>query len=462
MKTKILPFLTASLIAFGMTACQENEYGEVDLTPVERYTPVDGQYTYNHPCVLYNQADFNRVKAALADGSAPAEVIAEFNNLKTSGRVDKNYTPQPTTEVKRGISGDENYANAMRDAASAYQMALLWQLSGDNAYADAVVRILNAWTNTCVLVTGNTNKLLAAGAQGYTFAAAGEIVRNYQGWNANDFNKYKTWMKDVWASVCKDFLDGHYNTCDIHYWSNWDLVALNAYMAIGILCEDNAMVNYVVNYFNNGKGNGCIKQLVPDFHVNPLDTNETIGQNQESGRDQGHAQMSTAVAGVLAQMAYTLYKDNRQIKELDFFAANDNALMKMAEYVAVTNLRDGSDVANRNGLWVLSADKIPFTTYNYCIDCACNGGRPHDHGAVQTTFADDGGRGNVRPGWEIYLYHYSKEKSLGAGYKYVKQMADKMRPEGGVGESDNIHQYGGNSGAYDQLGWNTLMLYTGN
>lgn len=456
MKIQILSFLTAAAIAAGMTSCQENEYGVVDLTPVDRYTPVDGQYTYNHPCVLYNQADFDRVKNAIADGSAPQAVKDELAALKSSRHVDKNYTPNPTTDVRRGISGDENYTIAMRDAAAAYQMALLWQVTGENEYADAVVRILNAWANTCTLVTGNTNKALAAGAQGYTFAAAGEIVRKYSGWAADDFNKYKQWMKDVWASVCLDFLETKYGNCATHYWSNWDLVTMNAYLAIGILNDDNAMVNYVVNLFHNGTGNGAVKNLVNAFHVNPLDPTETIGQNQESGRDQGHAMMSCMVAGTLAQMAYTLYKDNTQIKELDFFAANDNALLKMAEYVVLTNLRDGSDNANKNGLWVISADKIPFTTYNYCIDCACNGGRPHDHGAVQTKFADDNGRGGVRPGCEIYLHHYAKEKSLSSGYKYIKQMADKMRPECGSGDT----RYSLNSGGYDQLGWGTLMLYT--
>ena len=71
-------------------------------------------------------------------------------------------------------------------------------------------------------------------------------------------------------------------------------------------------------------------------------------------------------------------------------------------------------------------------------------------------FADDGGRGGVRPGCEIYLHHYSKEKGLASGYKYVQQMAEKIRPEGGYGDS----RYTLNSGGCDQLGWGTLMLYT--
>ena len=47
---------------------------------------------------------------------------------------------------------------------------------------------------------------------------------------------------------------------------------------------------------------------------------------------------------------------------------------------------------------------------------------------------------------------------MSSGFTYVKQFADKLRPECGAGEAQN--RYGTNSGAFDQLGWGTLMLYT--
>ena len=68
---------------------------------------------------------------------------------------------------------------------------------------------------------------------------------------------------------------------------------------------------------------------------------------------------------------------------------------------------------------------------------------------------EQSGHGEVRPGWEILYNHYARTKGLGSGYKYAKQLADKMRPEGGSGDA----RYGANSGAFDQLGWGTLMLY---
>ena len=129
-------------------------------------------------------------------------------------------------------------------------------------------------------------------------------------------------------------------------------------------------------------------------------------------------------------------------------------MMKMGEYVALSNLRNGTDNQNNTGSWLVSATQMPFTTYEYSIDCSC---RDKNHGATHTQMADDEGRGSVRPGWEILYNHYAKVANVGSGYTYAKQFADKLRPEGGVGEPEN--RYGTNSGAFDQLGWATLMLY---
>ena len=120
--------------------------------------------------------------------------------------------------------------------------------------------------------------------------------------------------------------------------------------------------------------------------------------------------------------------------------------------MALSNLRNGTDNANSEGQWLVNASNMPFNKYVYCTGCTC---RDKNHGATHTALADDSGRGAVRPGWEIYYNHYAKVKGLSAGYMYAKQMADKMRPECGPGDS----RYGSNSGAFDQLGWGTLMLY---
>jgi hypothetical protein len=222
-----------------------------------------------------------------------------------------------------------------------------------------------------------------------------------------------------------------------------------SYLSIGVLTENSDMVNYVVNYFYQGVGNGCIKKLIRGTHSDPLGTGETICQNQESGRDQAHSAMSVGVTANICQMAWTLYQSNPTVKELDFFAANDNAIMKMGEYVALFNLRNGNDNKNASGSWLVSTSQMPFEKFEYCINCSC---RDKNHGAIQTQAADEQ-RGSIRPGWEILLAHYKNV----SGHKYIEQMANKIRPEGGSGEPEM--RYGDNSGAFDQLGWCTLMLY---
>ena len=463
MMKNIKNILIAGLVCCGIsattTSCRENEFGEVDLDiPEDTYTPIEASYSFASHCAMYTDADFQRVKQSLDNGSAPQVVKDELQNLKNSKYTLLSYTPTPQTKIVRGDPkgtgfDSENYAYAMRDAAAAYQMGMLWRLTGDDRYATKAVEILNAWANTCTEIASNdANQVLAAGAQGYTFANAAGMLHDFSGWATSQREQFKQWILKVFAAKNKNFLDTHTgsNVCAEHYWSNWDLVNMCSYFAIGVLTENSEMVNYVVNYFYQGVGNGCIKRLIRGIHSDPLGTGETICQNQESGRDQGHSEMSMMVSANLAQMAWTLYQANPTVKELDFFAANDNALMKMGEYVALFNLRNGSDNANKNGSWLVSATQMPFTEFKYCIDCTC---RDKNHGTTHTQAADDSGRGSIRPGWEILLSHYKNV----SGHKYIEQMADKIRPEGGAGES--LNRYGDNSGAFDQLGWCTIMLY---
>lgn len=469
MKKNILTILGLAAVMLLPTSCMENEYGTVDLTmpddPDPGYVPIDATYNFSGMAGLYTEADFTRVKTSLDNGSAPAAVKEEFENLKKSSYASKNYTATPHQQIVRGdptgtIENKQNYTDAMRDAAAAYQQTLLWRLTGDEDYAKNAMNILMAWAGTCTEITSNdADYNLAAGAQGYTFANAAQMLTAYSGWSAGQQDIFKSWIKNLFGGVNRTFLDGHakgtgfqqahrnveQSLWDEHYWSNWDMVTLSSYLAIGILCQDNAIVNYVVNYFYDGTGNGMIKKLVRGTHQDPLGTGELIAQNQESGRDQGHAQMSTAVCLHLCQMAWSLYQGNPNVKELDFFSAEDNAVLHMAEYVALSNLRDGTDNANNVGTFLVTAQQMPFAEYHHCPGSTASG---DDNDHIQLSEEQ---RGGARPGWEIVVNRYKTDNA------YSKRLAEKIRPEGGAGEP--LNRYGNNSGAFDQIGWNTLMLY---
>lgn len=458
--------LIAGMVVCGMAAtasCQKNDDGTVDLSKYQPEPVVT--LTYNHPCALYSAADFTRVKAAIAAGTLTAAQQEELTVLKQSPYTASNYTANPHEQIVRGNAtgtkeGKENYGDAMRDAAAAYQNGLLWLLTGNESYAQKGVEILKAWVATCKEVTANDNNFyLAAGAQGYTFALAGEELRSYSGWSESEFTEYQNWMKTVFGDKNYKFLQLHGSSnCGSpkHYMSNWDMVNLCSYLQIGILCEDDEIVKFVTNYFTKtGDGLGAlpnIQQYTYDFTL-PDGSKEKITQAQESGRDQGHATMAIVVAAHLAQSAWALYEANPDYTELDYFSSNDQALLRMAEYNAMANLKDGThaDITIQGGTgvqggnWLYTVAQIPFTVAGpWCSN------KSHEAGKTQEAFGELS-RGNLRPGYEIYYKHYGSQ----TGSYFVKKFAEVQRPECGAGDA----RYGSNSGAFDQIGWGTLMLY---
>ena len=444
------------------TACQSNEDGTVDLSG---YTPEpEVTLVYNHPCALYSAADFQRVKAAIAAGTLTAAQQQEWTALQQSPYVMGDYgtTSHATQQIVRGdatgtIDGVQNFGIAMRDAAAAHQFGMLWQLTGNETYAQKGVFILKDWAAKCKEVTANdNNKYLAAGAQGYTFALAAEELRGYSGWSESEFTEFKNWIVNVFGDMNYKFLQTHGSSnCGSpkHYMSNWDLVNLCSYLQIGILTENDDIVNYCTNYFTKtGDGLGALKniqQYTYDF-TTPEGT-EKVTQAQESGRDQGHATMAIVVAAHLAQSAWALYEDNPDYTDLDYFSADNNALLRMAEYNALANLKDGThadidmSTGTQGGNYLYAVSQIPFTPAGpWCSD------KNHEAGKQQQAFGEEA-RGQLRPGYEIFYKHYKNT----SGNYFMKKYAEVQRPECGAGDS----RYGVNSGAFDQIGWGTLMLY---
>ncbi|WP_347840414.1 alginate lyase family protein [uncultured Draconibacterium sp.] len=380
----------------------------------EEEFPIDENKTFIHPGLLHSQEDLNRIKEKVAANEAPW--IDGWNKLIANSHASLNYNPNPTAKLIRGGNSREepeadNYSRAMNDVAAAYQLAIRWKISGETAYADKAVQILNAWASTCKEITGNSNKALGAGIYGYQFANAAEILRDYDGWTAADFLAYKKWMLDVFYPVSKEFLETHWNTCITHYWANWDLCNLANLMAIGVLTDDASIYNEAIAYLvddNDAKGNGQIKKTVYYIH------SDGLGQLQESGRDQGHALLCVGFLGEICEMAWT--------QGDDLYGFDDNRVLKGAEYAARYNFNLGS---------------VYFEPYNNCDN-------------VNHSVISDVGRGGSRPIWEVIYNHYVKRKNLAA--PNVEIAARLHRPEGGGGD------YGPNSGGFDSLGFGTLLF----
>jgi hypothetical protein len=106
-----------------------------------------------HPGLLHTQADFNRMAQMVQNKTAPW--INSWNILINNWQANPSYSPRPVSIATRGGGcnpGDNSY-NLMNDAAAAYQLALRWKITGNNSYADAAVKIMNAWSSTLIQIS---------------------------------------------------------------------------------------------------------------------------------------------------------------------------------------------------------------------------------------------------------------------------------------------------------------------
>ena len=151
-----------------------------------------------------------------------------------------------------------NFSRLVTDAKLAYYLALRYQLKGSTAAATAAVNILNDWATNCkgfLRLEGYANEIPDPNEylmliQAYQMANAAELLTNYNGWAAADQTTFKNWMRQTFADVAYLFLSTRE---DQHYWLNWDLAALNALVSVGVLCDDKALIDYALDYINNGE-----------------------------------------------------------------------------------------------------------------------------------------------------------------------------------------------------------------
>lgn len=370
-------------------------------------SPVYGK-EFKHPGVLHTQEDFERMARKVDAEEKPW--IDGWNVLQASPFAKSGAAPAAMPTVVRGGKGD-NVARLYRDIARAYQCALVWKISGSKAHGDAARDILNAWSGTLELVTGNADRFLAGGIFGYQLANASEMMRDYPGFKLEQMQNML--LTVFYHPLNERFLYGNdsgvdHNDAHIqNYWANWDLCNLASSIAIGVFCDDREIYDRAVVYFKTGPGNGSIKNAIPILH------GDGLGQWQEAGRDQGHTILGVGLMAAICEIAWN--------QGDDLYGWDDNRFLKGAEYVARYNL----------------GHEVPFTLYEWKSG---QGGAPKRHTAISSI-----GRGEVRPIWTLVAKHYVGRCGLKA--PNVTAMVAKITPEGGPG---------GHATTFDQPGFGTL------
>jgi fibronectin type 3 domain-containing protein len=360
-----------------------------------------------HPGALSTQADLDRMTAKVAAGEQPWKGSWDIL-VGNQGFYMGGPEAVPTVFVDSG-NGGNTYMNLARDSHRAYQAALRYHGSGNPIYADKAIQIMNAWSTTHTNWDGNSNVLLRMGLYGYAFACAAELMRGYNGWAPADFAAFQQYMRTQYYPGNSAWLAGQNNS---HYWANWTLANMCSMLAIGVLCDDQAIVDEALNHFYNGVHTGGIQNSV--YYVHP----DGLGQWQESGRDQGHAQIGPQLIGTFCEIAWN--------QGYDLYSYLNNRVLAGVEYISKYN----------------TGHAVPFAAYANSDYATW----PHPYRFYQKDVAGLGGVS--RPGWDLIYNHYVNRMGIAA--PYTAKYAKAARPEGGGSN------YGGNSGGFDGLGFTTL------
>ena len=327
--------------------------------------------SFVHPGLLHSKEDLERMKKAVAEKQEP--IYSGYQLFIQNPASQNTYKMQgPMAMVGRNPTiGQGTYDN---DANAAHQNAVMWAITGEKAYADKAIEIINGWSSTLKSITGR-DAVLMAGLGPFKMVNAAEIIRyTNAGWPEAEIKQTEKHFKEVIYPVIKDFAPFANG--------NWDAAAIKTVMAIAVFCNDRAMFESGLRYYVDGSGNGRLTNYI---------INEE-GQIQETGRDQGHTQLGIGLLAECSEIAWH--------QGLDLYGYANNRLLKGFEYTARYNLNN----------------EVPFV---HVLDRTGK----YEHFTASTI-----GRGQLRAVYEQIYNHYVMMMGLAA--PFTTQAAEKIRPEG--------------------------------
>ncbi len=258
-----------------------------------------------HPGMAQTQEDLDYMKQQVLAGKQPWKTA--FENLKKATNLD--FKPEAFTHISVGPYGANSIGGKEygESAEAAYNHAIMWYITGNKAYANKSIEILNAWSYRLWDFDANNAKL-NVGLSGPQFLNAAEILRyTDSGWSKKDIDQFEQLVMSVFYPTIKDFFTEANG--------NWDASIIHTIFCIGVFMDDHEIFNRGVDRFYHGVGNSSItKYIYP------------TGQCQETTRDWDHVQLGIGEFAKAAQVAWT--------QGLDLYSAADDRLALGFEYTS--------------------------------------------------------------------------------------------------------------------------------
>lgn len=237
---------------------------------------------FKHPGILQSQSDLDFMKAAV-NGTADHPMKAGYDKMAADSHAGLGYIPHAYSVVHVFSSGVGEEENHLRDDAhAAYAHALRWVATGDPAYKDKSIEILNTWADTCTDIVGDTNNqaTLEVSWALPLWAGAAEIIRFYDhgsaGWTESDIKKFKTFILMLKSEVDEPCSSA----------PNWRASRGLARMAAGVFLDDWEL-------YRRGYAEA-------DYQIGHIGSDGTPSENF---RDSGHCQYNIIATSQAAEIA---------------------------------------------------------------------------------------------------------------------------------------------------------------
>jgi len=283
-----------------------------------------------HPGILVNRAQLDEMKRRVAAGIEPQK--SAFEALKASKWGVLDYTPHPRATVECGSNSNPELGckDEQADSETAYGQALLWYITGNQAYAANAIRIMDAWSGTLTGGHTNANGQVQASWTGDVFPRAAEIMRStYKGWPDAAIARFQNMLT---MQYLPSLIHG---TCEN---GNKELTISEALINIGVFTDNRSAFDQGIKIWR-GRAPAYIylkadgpKPIEPPGCGPALWGNKGLtpelveGLLQETARDSGHANMALAGMVDAAETA-------RQ-QGIDLYAGQGKRIMAALEFQA--------------------------------------------------------------------------------------------------------------------------------
>ncbi|EXK33453.1 hypothetical protein FOXG_02676 [Fusarium oxysporum f. sp. lycopersici 4287] len=266
---------------------------------------------FNHPGLWHSHNDLEVMRNGVLKGLDPWK--SGYEQFANSSFSQSSYKMNgPYAVISRGSIS--NYTSFSNDARAAYQNAIMWYITKDQAHWDRSTTILDSWGTNLTNIIG-TDRSLLIGIEGTLFANAAEIMRWEGGWTevgAKWQGGQGFSIQLYWLFLKQSLIIGQ---------ANYGIASIKALMDYAVYLEDVSAYNFAIWSWKNDWCAGIDATI-----------NSKTGQNSESGRDQGHVMSGLGWLALAARTSKT--------QGYDLFGYGNNLLLKGAEYAAKYNLNE--------------------------------------------------------------------------------------------------------------------------